>query len=103
MSVELRKAIRMLIALSAAGALSQVAPAVAQEEEEPEAGDDTSVAVTTDGGIEEIIVTARQKRAATDIIRSGWTSRSSWTWSAWSRSRASATARWPPRCGDCPA
>jgi len=69
MSVELRKAIRMLIALSAAGALSQVAPAVAQEEEEPEAGDDTSVAVTTDGGIEEIIVTARQKRAATDIIQ----------------------------------
>ncbi len=73
MSVELRKAIRMLIALSAAGALSHLTPAAAQEtvaqEEELEEGDDTSVAVSTTGGMEEIIVTSRQKRAATDIIQ----------------------------------
>jgi outer membrane receptor protein involved in Fe transport len=68
MSVELRNAIRMLIALSAAGALSHVTPAAAQDEE-AEDGDDTSVAVSTAGGMEEIVVTARQKRAATDIIQ----------------------------------
>ncbi len=68
MSVELRKAVRKLIALSAAGALVQAAPAVAQDEE-VESGDDTSVAVATGGPIEEIIVTARQKRAATDVIQ----------------------------------
>jgi len=68
MSVELRKAIRTLIALSAAGALSQVAPAVAQDEEAEE-GDDTSVTLSTAGGMEEIVVTARQKRAATDVIQ----------------------------------
>jgi len=68
MSVELRKAIRTLIALSAAGALGHVGPAVAQEDE-AEDGEDTSVAVSTAGGIEEIVVTARQKRAATDVIQ----------------------------------
>ena len=68
MSVELRKAIRTLIALSAAGALGHVVPAVAQEDE-AEDGEDTSVAVSTAGGIEEIVVTARQKRAATDVIQ----------------------------------
>ena len=68
MSVELRKAIRMLFALSAAGAVTQVPAALAQEEPQ-EAGDETSVAVTNEGGIEEIIVTARQKRAATDVIQ----------------------------------
>ena len=73
MSVELRKAIRMLIALSAAGALSHLAPAAAQEtvaqEEALEEGDDASVEFSSDGPMEEIIVTARQKRAATDIIQ----------------------------------
>jgi outer membrane receptor protein involved in Fe transport len=73
MSVELRKAIRTLIALSAAGALSHLAPAVAQEavaqDEGIEEGDGESVAVSTDGPIEEIVVTARQKRAATDVIQ----------------------------------
>jgi TonB-dependent receptor len=68
MSVELRKAIRTLIALSAAGALGHGVPAVAQEDE-AEDGEDTSVAVSTAGGIEEIVVTARQKRAATDVIQ----------------------------------
>lgn len=73
MSVELRKAIRTLIALSAAGALSHLAPAAAQEAVAGEGGieeaDGESVEVSTDGPIEEIVVTARQKRAATDVIQ----------------------------------
>jgi TonB-dependent receptor len=73
MSVELRKAVRMLIALSAAGALGQVAAAVAQEADVAEAevddGAGSAANVSTAGPIEEIIVTARQKRAATDIIQ----------------------------------
>lgn len=68
MSAELRKAIRMLIALSAAGALTHGTSAVAQEDA-LEDDEDTAVAVSTEGGIEEIIVTARQKRAATDVIQ----------------------------------
>lgn len=68
MSVELRNAVRMLIALSAAGAVAQV-PAALAGEEQTEPGEEASVAVTNERGIEEIIVTARQKRAATDVIQ----------------------------------
>lgn len=77
MSLELRKAIRTLIALSAAGAMSHLTPAVAQTEQaeqteptdEAESGQDTSVEGSTEGGIEEIVIVARQKRAATDVIQ----------------------------------
>ncbi len=72
MSVELRKAVRMLIAMSAAGALTHEMVAVAQEvtrEVESLDNEETSVEVSTAGGIEEVVVTARQKRAATDVIQ----------------------------------